>query len=181
MSDRGVGTTDSKDALLAKAAAAAEPMPGVGDMANYLHAYYRHVEVEDLGAAGPDRIAAVALRQAQLAVSRPQGRALVDVRPGGSAALDATSYVIDIVTDDMPFLVDSITMELGNHGLSARLVIHPQLRVRRDVTGALRDVVGTASAGQVNAERTQPRGASRVLDAHRDPDASRRRGRGHRR
>ncbi len=151
MSDRGVGSTGNKDALLAKAAAAAEPMPGVGDMANYLHAYYRHVEVDDLGAAGPDRVAAVALGQAQLAVSRPQGRALVDVRPGDNAALDATSYVIDIVTDDMPFLVDSITMELGNHGLSARLVIHPQLRVRRDVTGALREVVGTASAGQVNA------------------------------
>jgi glutamate dehydrogenase len=151
MSDGGVGTTDSKHALLAKAAAAAEPMPGVGDLGNYLHAYYRHVEVDDLGAAGSDRIAAVALTQARLAVSRPQGRALVDVRPGGSAALDATSYVIDIVTDDMPFLVDSITMELGNHGLSARLVIHPQLRVRRDVTGGLRAVVGSASAGQVSA------------------------------
>ena len=42
----------------------------------------------------------------------------------------------------MPFLVDSITMELANHGLSARLVVHPQLRVRRDVTGTLREVVG---------------------------------------
>jgi glutamate dehydrogenase len=151
MSDPGVGTSDGKQALLAKAAAAAEPMPGVGDLANYLSAYYRHVELDDLGAAGPDRLAAVALTQAQLAVSRPQGRALVEVRPGGIASLDATSYVIDVVTDDMPFLVDSITMELGNHGLSARLVIHPQLRVRRDVTGALHEVVGTASAGQVSA------------------------------
>jgi len=151
MSDQGVGTTDSKHTLLAKAAAAAEPMPGVGDLGNYLRAYYRHAEVDDLGAAGPERVAAVALTQAQLAVSRPQGRALVVVRPGGSAALDGTSYVIDIVTDDMPFLVDSITMELSNHGLSARLVIHPQLRVRRDVTGALRKVVGSASAGQVSA------------------------------
>ncbi len=151
MPDHGVGTTDSKDALLAKAAAAAEPMPGVGDMASYLRAYYRHVGVEDLGAAGPDRIAAVALAQAQLAVSRPQGRALVEVRPGGGASLDPSSYVIDIVTDDMPFLVDSITMELANRDLSARLVIHPQLRVRRDVTGALHEVAGTASAGQVNA------------------------------
>jgi Glutamate dehydrogenase, ACT1 domain len=45
-------------------------------------------------------------------------------------------------------------MELGNHGLSARLVIHPQLRVRRDVTGALHTVVGTASAGQVSASES---------------------------
>ena len=151
MPDGALGSADSKDALLAKAAETAEQLPAVGDLANYLHAYYRHVEVDDLSAAGPDRVAAVALTQARLAVSRPQGRALVEVRAGGSAALDGSSYVIDIVTDDMPFLVDSITMELSNHGLSSRLVIHPQLRVRRDVTGGLRMVVSPASAGQLTA------------------------------
>ncbi len=57
--------------------------------------------------------------------------------------------VIDIVTDDMPFLVDSLTMELAKHGLAARLVVHPQLRVRRDVTGTLREIAGAASAGQL--------------------------------
>ena len=63
--------------------------------------------------------------------------------------LDPPADVIDIVTDDMPFLVDSLTMELAKHGLAARLVVHPQLRVRRDVTGALREIVGAASAGQL--------------------------------
>jgi glutamate dehydrogenase len=37
-------------------------------------------------------------------------------------------------------------MELANHGLSARLVVHPQLLVRRDVTGGLREVVGKVGA-----------------------------------
>ncbi len=138
--------SESKQDLLAKAAVMAEPVSGVGDVANYLHAYYRHVEVAELGAAGADRVAAVALAHASMAADRPQGRALVEVRPGDGAALDASSEVIDIVTDDMPFLVDSITMELANHGLSARLVVHPQLRVRRDVTGALREVVGRVTA-----------------------------------
>ncbi len=96
-------------------------------------------------AAGPNRMAAVAARHSQLAAHRPQGRALVEVRRGDDAVLDPPADVIDIVTDDMPFLVDSISMELGHHGLSARLVLHPQLRVRRDVTGALREVVGQAS------------------------------------
>jgi glutamate dehydrogenase len=41
----------------------------------------------------------------------------------------------------MPFLVDSMTMELARH-TSAYLVVHPQLRVRRDVTGALHKVLG---------------------------------------
>ncbi|MGO8959941.1 MAG: NAD-glutamate dehydrogenase [Streptosporangiaceae bacterium] len=132
--------------LLADAARLAGQPPGAGDPARYLRAYYRHVAADDLVAAGPARLAAVAVRHAELAAHRPQGRALVEVRPGGGAALDGSSDVIDVVTDDMPFLVDSITMELANHGLSARLVIHPQLRVRRDVTGALREVVGKIGA-----------------------------------
>ena len=136
------GMTDTKYGLLAKAAATGDPVPEVGDLANFFSAYYRHVEVDDLGSAGADRVAAAALAQARMAVDRPQGRALVEVRPGGAAALDASSDVIDIVTDDMPFLVDSITMELAHHGLSARLVVHPQLRVRRDVAGLLREVIG---------------------------------------
>ena len=50
---------------------------------------------------------------------------------------------MDIVTDDMPFLVDSVTMELARHGLDSDHILHPQLLVRRDVTGTLHDVCGT--------------------------------------
>ncbi len=131
--------------LLADAARLAGQATGSGDLASYLQAYYRHVAPDDLASAGPARLAAVAVRHAEFAARRPQGRALVEVRPGGDAALDGSSDVIDIVTDDMPFLVDSITMELANHGLSARLVVHPQLLVRRDVTGDLREIVGPVS------------------------------------
>ena len=141
--------SDGIQSVLAAAAAKAGPLPGVGDAARYLHTYYRHVSADDLAAAGPDRLVAVAAAHAELAAERPQGRALVKVRSGGDAALDPGSDVIDIVTDDMPFLVDSISMELANHGLSARLVVHPQFRVRRDVAGELREVIG-----QVNGALT---------------------------
>src|SRR5450755_2021066 len=133
---------EGKGDLLGAAAQAVGAVPGVGDVRAYVRAYYRRVAIDDLAGAGPLRLAAVAREQAQLAAQRPQGRAIVRVRPGGDAVLDPASDVIDIVTDDMPFLVDSITMELARHGLSARLVIHPQLRIRRDVTGAMREVAG---------------------------------------
>ncbi|HSR86010.1 MAG TPA: NAD-glutamate dehydrogenase domain-containing protein, partial [Streptosporangiaceae bacterium] len=155
MSDSaGVAKADGKHgpdkpALLSKAAECAGRLPGVGDVSVCLKAYYRHVAVDDLSAAGPERLAAVTARHAQLATYRPQGRALVEIRRGGDAVLDPPADVVDIVTDDMPFLVDSVTMELANHGLAAKLVVHPQLRVRRDVTGALREIVGQASAGQL--------------------------------
>jgi len=35
------------------------------------------------------------------------------------------------VTDDMPFLVDSVTMELNREGYAINLVIHPVMGIRR--------------------------------------------------
>ena len=49
--------------------------------------------------------------------------------------------VIEIVTDDMPFLVDSVTAELGREGRALHLVVHPQLAVRRDATGRLVEIL----------------------------------------
>ena len=133
--------------LLDKAAGLAQAegatIAGVGDLRNFLDAYYRHMPVEELLEAGPARLAGVAAEHARLAVSRPQGRALVQVSAGGMcSALEESRGSVDIVTDDMPFLVDSITMELTRHGLESFHIIHPQLVVRRDLTGTLWEVVG---------------------------------------
>jgi len=146
--------------LLSAAAPDLGPLPGVGDGLAYLRAYYRHVPDDDLTAAGPRRIAAVARQQAGLAAHRPQGRTAVQVRPGDEAALDPASDAIDIVTDDMPYLVDSIMMELGRHGLPARLLVHPQLRVRRDVTGTLLQVAGPVNGAALTSPASPASSAS---------------------
>ena len=44
--------------------------------------------------------------------------------------------VVEVVTDDMPFLVDSVTMELNEQHRDVHMVVHPQFLVRRDITGA---------------------------------------------
>ncbi len=64
---------DDKLALLAAAARLIPGSAGVGDLHDYLQAYYRHVAVEDLAAAGPARIAAVAAEQASFA-AQPAAR-----------------------------------------------------------------------------------------------------------
>jgi glutamate dehydrogenase len=134
----------ARQALLADAAAqlgdGAAPAK-VGDCDSYVHCYYGHVDSSDLIAAGPRRVGAVAAAHAQLAAIRPQGRAMVRVRPGADATLQPDRDVIDVVTDDMPFLVDTLTMTLAAHEVTPELVVHPQLSVRRDVTGALREVM----------------------------------------
>src|SRR5262244_457816 len=145
-------TAEATHTLLAEAAKAAEAAGadgiGVGDLKRYLEAYYRHVPPEDLLPAGPQRAGAVATEHARVAARRPQGRALVQVRAAGeSAALDDSRGVVDIITDDMPFLVDSTTMELARHNLDSYHIVHPQLLVRRDVTGTLQEVVGQPGEG----------------------------------
>src|SRR6266511_1807594 len=57
--------------------------------------------------------------------------------------------VVEIVTDDMPFLVDSVSMELNRQGLVIHLPIHPVLTVRRDDEGELLEVLpdGASPAG----------------------------------
>ncbi len=122
--------------------------PAVGDLAGFLGAYYRFVATEDLVPAGPWRMAAVAAWHAVLGASRPQGRAAVQVRDSGEASLTGAGTVVDIVTDDMPYLVDSVTMELNRHSADIRLIVHPLLTARRDVTGVAHGIM----PGGVGAE-----------------------------
>ncbi|WP_422879678.1 hypothetical protein [Noviherbaspirillum cavernae] len=48
--------------------------------------------------------------------------------------------VIEIVNDDMPFLVDSVTMEINRLGLTLHSAIHPVFRVWRDGQGRIEKV-----------------------------------------
>ena len=54
--------------------------------------------------------------------------------------------VVQIVTDDRPFLVDSVTMEVLRQGWSIREVFHPQFLVRRDLEGNLQGIVRVSEA-----------------------------------
>jgi glutamate dehydrogenase len=149
---------DTREELIAKAASewpadhggGATAPPGdlgraVGDLSSFLTAYYRLVAAEDLVAAGPARLAATAARHAALGVGRPQGRAAVSVMSGNGTSLTRAETVVDIVTDDMPYLVDSVTMELNRHGADILLIVHPVLTVHRDVTGAAHGTSNTDS------------------------------------
>ena len=48
--------------------------------------------------------------------------------------------MVEIVNDDMPFLVDSVSIELNRHRLGIHLIIHPVLAVRRDAAGRVQDL-----------------------------------------
>ena len=78
-----------------------------------------------------------------LARSRPVGRAAVDVvdlEDRGPAPAPRRLRIL-VVTDDMPYLIDSVIAELSRDGGSVARLIHPVLVVRRDARGELLEVL----------------------------------------
>jgi glutamate dehydrogenase len=132
----------SRQQLLHTAAALAEKAGG-DTLERFLRRYYRHVATEDLLARAPEDLLGAALSHQQMAAHRPVGAANVEVfnpeveQQGWSSG----HTVIQIVTDDMPFLVDSVTSELASEDRAVHLVVHPQLRVRRDAAGDLQEIL----------------------------------------
>ncbi|MBB4933853.1 glutamate dehydrogenase [Lipingzhangella halophila] len=108
----------------------------------FLWQYYRHVAPEELKERGPAEICGPATAHRELAEYRPQGRSKVRVYTPTREheGWDVGHTVVETVSDDAPFLVSSVTMELTRQGIGVHLVIHPQLRVARDVVGNLRAI-----------------------------------------
>jgi glutamate dehydrogenase len=146
-----VATTldDEKSALLTAAASVDAGPVAEGDRTGpaagpLVKPYYRNVAAEDVCELGAEDLAGALASHLELAAHRPQGTARVRVlTPGADAGWSAGGHsLVQVVTDDMPFLVDSLTMELARLGHDVRLVVHPQMDVVRDITGALQEVHG---------------------------------------
>ena len=137
---------DSKDELLSRAAGHAAGRRGGGfpdDPLGLLRAYYRHMAPEDLVERSDEDVFGALASHLSLARSRPQGTARVRVFTPTVAADGWTAgghTVVEVVTDDMPFLVDSLTMALSDTDHTIHSVMHPLFEVRRDVVGELRGV-----------------------------------------
>ncbi len=115
----------------------------------FLDHYFRHVDPADIDERSVDDLLGLVESHYRTAMNRPSARATIDIRTPSSAA-DGWSAggttVVQIVTDDRPFLVDSVTMEVLRQGWSIREVFHPQFLVRRDLSGELRGVVTATEA-----------------------------------
>lgn len=108
-------------------------------LAELAREYYRRVDLEDLDERTPDDLLGALLSHWQLAAQRPPGvpRIRVFSPSPASDGWGSRHTVVQIVNDDMPFLVDSVSMEISRQGLAIHLIVHPVLAVQRDAKGAL--------------------------------------------
>jgi glutamate dehydrogenase len=132
----------------------------------FVQLYYRGVDEEDLRAGDAASLGAAAAGHLAFGAQRKPGQARVRVF-NPTLARDGweSPYTwVELVVEDMPFLVDSLAMVLNESGLAIQLMVHPVLRVQRDGRGTLKSIQDTA-ADEGRTESWQHIAVSRTTDA----------------
>jgi glutamate dehydrogenase len=102
-------------------------------------AFFARVAGSDVQLHTPVQWAALVGSLLEFMQQRPAGRAAVRVL--SPADLHAGRSLLQVVTDDMPFLIDTVSMVVSTN-LQIHAVIHPVLTVSRDAAGALQELGG---------------------------------------
>jgi glutamate dehydrogenase len=105
----------------------------------FLRVYFRGVGEEDLAERAPAALASAARSHLELGWRRPPGQSLVRIfNPDRERdGFESPHTLVQIVTEDRPFLVDSVGIAFARAGLAMHLIVHPVLEVRRDARGRL--------------------------------------------
>ncbi len=96
-------------------------------MEPFVRCYYRHVDPADLRARRVEDLFGAAVEHARLGLDWEPGTAKIAIL---NPTLDTHGWesdhtVVQIVVDDMAFLVDSVVMALNSNDLAIHLVVHP--------------------------------------------------------
>ena len=135
------GERESGVERLQRVAAARRPDDPL--FSGFLPACYHELPEFDLAERDDDDLYAVAQAHLNVGRVRQKGETLIRVlspnrdRDGWSS--DRT--IVLLVTDDAPFLVDTVRIVLERHGVATHLLVHPMLHVRRTPEGELIAVV----------------------------------------
>ena len=116
--------------------------------------YYAEVDPEELAARASADLEGAAAAHLAFGKTFSPGKAKIRVyNPAREQhGWQSTHTAVEIVHDDMPFLVDSVTMAVNRQGLTLHLVIHPVLRARRGAQGELLSVEKPSAASEGRLE-----------------------------
>ncbi|HET6724568.1 MAG TPA: NAD-glutamate dehydrogenase [Gammaproteobacteria bacterium] len=120
----------------------------------FIGLYYAGISDEDLLERRPQDLAGAALAHWRLAEDRPQGQPVVrlynpSVRRDG---WKSTHTICQIVNEDMPFLVDSLTMAFTKHEIGVHLTVHPIVALTRTRDRGIRKIAPASSECKGKAE-----------------------------
>nr|WP_277605805.1 NAD-glutamate dehydrogenase [Glycomyces sp. L485] len=129
-------TLPDREELFAEAAGLAgtdEPLAGLVGL------YWSLVADDDLVGRSAQQLFDTTARHRSLALRRAPGEVRLEIDcPSDPEGPDAASNTrVDIVCEDSPFLVDSLTGLFNKHGIDVSVFVHPIVPVERDEDGEL--------------------------------------------
>jgi glutamate dehydrogenase len=138
-----VRSSESASELIEQVVQRARQRLGSEQAARFVAQFYRWVPADDLAEREQVDLYGAAVTHWRLAQQRSPGEVKLHIyNPTAERhGWRSPHTVVEIVCDDMPFVVDSVTMELARLGHEIKLVIHPVIRIRRDQLGRLLEVL----------------------------------------
>jgi glutamate dehydrogenase len=108
--------------------------------------FFKRVSADDIAARSPESWAGLVIGLLDFTRTRKIGVPSVRIYNPNTAqeGWESTLTAIDIVTDDSPFLVDSVGIAIAEAGLLSHSVVHPVFSIERDPGG---HVLGLAPEG----------------------------------
>jgi glutamate dehydrogenase len=128
-----------KDKHLEKVVALAQKHPAAAALETLILQYYSDIAEEDILAHTPEDLYGACLSHWEYGAKRLPGETKVRVfNPNPKKeGWKSPHTIIEMVNDDMPFLVDTTTMTLSRLGVGIHLTVHPIYQVQRDPRGTL--------------------------------------------
>lgn len=123
--------------------------PAAGRQSAFVSAYFENADPDEIAARDPATL---------FAIASAHWRLLEKARPAHSARIRVFNptlaedgfvsehTVVQIVNENMPFLVDSVTMAINRSGRTAHWIVHPMMSVARDAQGTVSEVSRFAMA-----------------------------------
>ncbi|MEM9385957.1 MAG: NAD-glutamate dehydrogenase [Pseudomonadota bacterium] len=116
-------------------------LPPAIDVPSFVHRYYENAAPDDLRETDPEQLAAAALAHLQYVTHRrgqdPKFRVYAPNRTEHGWTTPAPRLVVELISDDMPFLVSTLALAVQQCGLSLRMTVHPVYEVERTAEGEL--------------------------------------------
>jgi glutamate dehydrogenase len=161
--DESLGAPPTAERLVAQAVAASDDL----ETARLVDRYWRFAPDEELVGYRPEELVAAAVSHRELAAERLPGQLKLRV---GDADDGRHRTTVQIVIDDMPFLVDSVTGALTARNLDLHLLVHPLVVVRRTPLGALTEVAADVEPDDAIAGDLVESWIHIEVDQVRDPE-----------
>ncbi len=116
------------------------PTPGFPtDIRNFIALYFQHLPPADLDIFTPEDWQALISQHIEIGQTRKPHETAIQIVNLPVRKTASQAYTVALaVNDDMPFLVDSMTLAGREQSLALHLTVHPVMHADRDHSGALR-------------------------------------------